>query len=317
MPSTRAINYPVRANKHVERQMLMELLQRLDRLPPRLASYRYVGFGGIYFTDFVQAHRYLGVDHMVSIEHNTPRERFAFNKPLACIDLRFGGADEHLPQLLAELREADAPGMFWLDYDGKMDADVLADIATLASGATPLTFAAVTVNCQPEPRGQRMEAFARRFGEKAPPDVTAEAQLGGWSLAKVCHRLIAGEIAAALRDRNAALPEAERLHYTQLVRIHYADGAQMLTAGGILHTAGQAQQIADAMGGLLQVRTAGEEPLLVDAPVLTAREIRHMSAQLPGALGSAPSSPGVLQADAERFARLYRHYPLYAQVEVL
>jgi len=297
--------------------MLMEVLQRLDRLPPRLSSYRYVGFGGIYFTDFVHAHRHLGIADMISIERSFPKERFDFNNPLACITLRFGSAGEHLPSILAAHRVATVPAIFWLDYDGVMDTDVLADITTLASAATPLTFFAVTVNCDPGALNTRLDDFKRHLGDAAPPDIIEAAQLGGWKLGNVDCRLMLGTVASALVERNAALPPEEQLRYRQLVRFHYADGAQMMTAGGILHTDDQVEAIDEAMVGLPQVRAEGEDALLVDAPVLTAREVRHLSAQLPRPAEQPPTSPGVPSSDAARFAALYRQYPLYAPVEIL
>ena len=63
--------------------------------------------------------------------------------------------------------------------------------------------------------------------------------------------------------------------------------------------------------------TGGAEALVVDAPVLTPREVRNLSRQLPSADGGVPSSPGVADTDARSFADLYRQYPLYAQVELL
>jgi|KBSSwiStaDraftv2_1062776.scaffolds.fasta_scaffold01078_11 hypothetical protein len=317
MPSTRRINYSVRANKHIERRMLMEVLRRLDRLPPRLTSYRYVGFGGIFFTDFVHAHQHLGLRELISIEHSGLRERFDFNRPLACIDIRFGGARHVLPELLAELSMVGAPAVFWLDFDGPLTRSICDDIAHLATNVTEWSFLAVTVNADPGEPKDRLAEFHRRFEETAPPDITSAAQLANWKLAQVSNRMLVDAIDSALVARNAATPPSERLRYQQLILFHYADGAKMLTTGGIFHLESQAHLITEATAGLPQLRPQGTEALLVDAPVLTPREVRNLSQQLPTADGNAPSSPGVAESDALRFANLYRHYPLYAQVELL
>ena len=248
MPSTRAINYSVRANKHIERRLLFEVLRRLDRLPPRLGSYRYVGFGGIFFADFLLAHRDLGIDNLVSVEQAPTRDRFTFNKPLACIDLQFGSSGELLPPLLAESRTG--PTIYWLDYDGALDQAVLDDITHVATAASAWTVMLLTVNCQPEPLNERLAILRQRLGDLLPPDITSAADLGSWKLAGLSHRLITGAIDAALVDRNAALPPEERMRYRQLVHFHYADGAKMLTTGGIFHASSGAEALEEATRAL-------------------------------------------------------------------
>lgn len=322
MASTRTVNYSVRASKHVERQMIVEVLQRLDRLPPRLGSYTYVGFGGIFFTDFLLFHRHLGLNAMTSIEQSGPRERFAFNLPLSCIDLRFGPSSSVLPGVLAGLRRAGAPAIAWLDYDGSISAAVTADTALVASEAVPLTMLMVTVNSEPPADvARRIPWLDRQLDEQLPPDITAGEQLGGWKLAELSHRMFTGAIDQALVDRNLALEPDQQLRYRQLLRFHYADGARMLTTGGIFHTDAQASLVAEAFDGLTQIRGSADEALSLEVPVLTAREVRHLFGQLP-ATGparrrspvSGVSSPGVPEVDAARFADIYRYYPLYADI---
>lgn len=321
MGSTRTVNYSVRASKHVERQMIVEVLQRLDRLPPRLDAYRYVGFGGIFFADFLLAHRHLGLTAMTSIEKSRT-DRFSFNRPLSCIDLRFGASSDVLPVVLGDLRRAQAPGIVWLDYDGSISATVTADAALVAAEAVPLTLLLVTVNCEPlQDVQQRVSCLARQMGDQMPPQITTGAQLGGWKLAEVSHRLVNGAIEQALVDRNLVLERDQQLHYQQLLRFHYSDGARMLTTGGIFRTQAQAGLVDDAFAGLGQIREVTGDALSLEVPVLTAREVRHLLAQLPEARPRPPAgsaedvrSPGVPQADVAKFTSIYRYYPLYAEI---
>lgn len=322
MASTRTVNYSVRASKHVERQMIVEVLQRVDRLPPRLESYRYIGFGGIFFTDFLLAHRHLGLTAMTSIEQSGPPERFTFNRPLACIDLRFGPSGTVLPDVLGRLRRTDTPAIAWLDYDGSISTTVTADAALVAAQAVPLTLLMITVNSEPPPDvSSRIPWLQRHLHEQMPPDIVDGAQLGGWKLAELSHRLFSAEIARTLVDRNLALEPFEQLRYRQLLRFHYADGARMLTTGGIFHTDAQADLVTDAFGGLGQIRSLADKPLTIEVPVLTAREVRHLFDQLPvpspttsPGSPSGVSSPGVPEGDVAQFADIYRHYPLYADI---
>ncbi|RMG75351.1 MAG: hypothetical protein D6711_06830, partial [Chloroflexi bacterium] len=64
MPSSsRKINYGLRPAKHIERKMLIEIFRRLSEFGS-VESYRYIGFGALYFNDFYQFHKYLGIQNM-------------------------------------------------------------------------------------------------------------------------------------------------------------------------------------------------------------------------------------------------------------
>ncbi len=91
--------------------------------------------------------------------------------------------------------------------------------------------------------------------------------------------------------------------------------------GGIFHTDAQTAMLEEAFAGLAQVRGAADGALSLEAPVLTAREVRHLLAQLPSSSSATPgdtpdviSSPGVPDGDVAKFVSLYRYYPLYAEI---
>jgi hypothetical protein len=66
MPSFDAVNYSLRPSKSIQRQLVFAGVRALqDSLDPAQV---YVGFGSIWFTDFVMAHKMLRIDDMVSIE---------------------------------------------------------------------------------------------------------------------------------------------------------------------------------------------------------------------------------------------------------
>jgi len=78
--SYQLIDYSVRPAKFAERKMLSEMLGRL-KVFGSLETYRYIGFGSIWFSDCVLFHRALGIEHMVSIGIFVER-RFSFGKML-------------------------------------------------------------------------------------------------------------------------------------------------------------------------------------------------------------------------------------------
>ena len=61
------LDYRLRPAKSIERKMLAESFRRLSQFG-RVDLYRYVGFGSLYFSDFLLFHKLLGFKHMLSIE---------------------------------------------------------------------------------------------------------------------------------------------------------------------------------------------------------------------------------------------------------
>ena len=61
--------------------------------------------------------------------------RFEFNRPFRCVEMKFGNSSELLDVLAWEKRS-----LVWLDYDGKLEASVIADLQMVAqkvvSGST-------------------------------------------------------------------------------------------------------------------------------------------------------------------------------------
>jgi hypothetical protein len=129
--SFRSVDYSVRPAKAAERKMLCDLFRRLEPFG-RTDTYRYVGFGSIYFTDFQLFHQSLAISDMISIEKEESNwPRFKFNLPFRCVDLRLGHSNSILPSLDWEKRT-----LLWLDYDGKLTEEVLADLATFCARAS-------------------------------------------------------------------------------------------------------------------------------------------------------------------------------------
>ena len=91
--------YSSRPAKHVVRILLAEACRRITPIAEP-ATYRYVGLGGLEFTDFVVFRKTLGITRMVSIERDTHRfARYEFNKPFGGIEL-LGGTENRADPLL-------------------------------------------------------------------------------------------------------------------------------------------------------------------------------------------------------------------------
>ena len=175
MASFEKVNYALRPAKAVERKMLCECFRRLSQIA-RVDSYRYVGFGSTYFSDFTLIHRALGITDLVSIERETnKKERFELNRPYGSINLMFGESTELLPELDWQPRT-----IMWLDYDGKLNADVLADIGTFCRSCTAGSVLVVSVNVHPDEGTdeKRLSALKERIDpNKVPYDVDPKPSL--------------------------------------------------------------------------------------------------------------------------------------------
>lgn len=328
MSSFRNINYSVRPAKAVERRMMSDAFLRLHPFR-RISEYRYVGFGSIYFTDFQLMHRVLGVGDMVSIEKNSnAAECFKFNLPYKAIELKFGHSNSVLPGL-----DWTKPSIAWLDYDGQLTSETLADIDTFCTRAVSGSVLAVSVNAEPptEPSPSkrtelenetgepfdldryRLKEVVNAIGEKIPPG-THGKDLRKDGLARVFHRVILNEVASELATRNSLAEEGHQFAFNQILHFHYQDGARMLTVAGVLVSAEDSSKFDSCAFGKLEFVRGGDEPYVITVPCLTPREVRHLNAQLPCADTLALKAPGVPDSDLAAYARIYRYFPSFSEL---
>lgn len=202
------INYALRPAKNIERKMIADALRRLRGFAP-LKTYRYIGLGSTYFSDFTLFHKALDIQQMTSIEEDEQNsERFEFNVPFGCVEMAFGHSTDVLPTL-----SWDAETIVWLDYDDPLDGGMLADIRFVTAEAKPGSVLIVTANAHPVPLSagiDRVEKLRDNVGpENVPAEVQSATDLGGWKLASVYRKIVDNTIAATLRDRNAGIAEGD------------------------------------------------------------------------------------------------------------
>lgn len=308
-------HYGLRTAKNIERKMLCEALHRLSAFD-RLDTYRYIGFGSAYFSDFILFHKSLGIDDLISIECDIDKAaRFAFNCPFNCVTVEMGLSTEILPKLSWEKKS-----IVWLDYNDPLQSLVLADVAFFCANAAPGSVLLVTVDAQPgedkEKGLDRLQRLEQSVGRAKVPGGVRKKDLAKWGTATVSRRIIDNEVRQQLHARSGALPAARKVQYRQLFNFHYADGAKMLTVGGMIYENGQTDQVdRSAFENLAFIRD-GIEPFLIEAPVLTYRELRHLDSQLPRDSDSVLDAPGVPDNDVENYRLLYRYFPTFAEAEL-
>jgi hypothetical protein len=291
-------SYALRPAKHIERRMLVDASRRLRTFAP-LVEYQYVGFGSFEFVDFELVHRELGITNMLSIESGGPAERYEFNRPFSDVTIQFDRASNVLPSLL----DSDDRRIIWLDYESQLNHEVLQDIGTALRRLRAGSALIVTVNAQPtSPARERRTRFAEAVGEDRVPPGMTDRSLAKWGLAEAQYAVLRNEVPGALTLRT------DGSKWEQLFHFRYADGAQMLTWGGVLVAPEErAAWEAARFPELEQVRR-DETALEIAVPVLTAREALHLNAQLPCAPADLQAE-GIPGASKEAYAELYRWYP--------
>lgn len=310
--SYRKINYNLRPSKHMERKMICEALRRLAAFG-RVETYRYIGFGALYFSDFVLFHKSLGMRHMISVEHEKKNEEsFEFNKPYDCITIKYGESNDILPQLPWDVRT-----VLWLDYDGRLDESVLRDIEYFANHGMPGSVIIVTVNAHPDPKDSDPIKTLREAvsGRKVVPSHLRKEDLQSWGLARVCAGIIRNDILEVLFDRSAPRQAGSKFCYKQLFNFHYSDGARMLTTGGIIYDEGQSGIVDGCSFDSLPFVVVGDDAFRIEVPKLTYREILYLDSQLPCADVDQLETFGIPRGDVESYRQLYRYFPRFAEAE--
>jgi hypothetical protein len=308
-PSYEKIDYSVRPAKHVERKMLFKTIGRVDRLFA-IEHYRYIGFGSPFFVDFQMVHRELGITEMLSIEdQTTDKERFEFNKPFSCVQMRYGNSGSVLPTLTWTERS-----IVWLDYDGPMTAENLADVSLLALRLPPGSFLVASYNAHPSSLETRIATLQEQLGELLV--IGAEAnQFGGWKVADLYRDLFDREVEKSLAIRNLGGSTSSKIEYRQLFNFCYQDGAKMTTIGGVIYDKGIEARLRSCGFDDFNWIREGKPQYEIRVPNLTRREIAYLLKKAPcepvdAAADFLPSS------DVSTFLENYRFFPNYVDVEI-
>jgi hypothetical protein len=137
-------------------------------------------------------------------------------------------------------------------------------------------------------------------------------RFAGWGTAKVSHKVILNEIDKVVSERN--LLQSDKFNFKQLFNFHYKDTAEMLTVGGLLCADSDSEKFQSCDFGALDLVRTSSNPYTIDLPKLTLREIRYLDSQLPNP--SKLKSKGIKADELRKYAKVYRWFPSFAEVEM-
>jgi hypothetical protein len=313
------IDYSLRPAKYAERRMLRDIFRRLSVFD-NPEEYTYVGFGSVWFSDFIIFHRSLGVRKMLSIEKSVAAKgRIQDNLPFR-IDLDFRHSNTALSKIKWGCRH-----FIWLDYDDPLRADMMADVRSVARSATSGSMLVVSAQCararefdQAEEEGPggptAFDRFLEMFSKaQVPPDVAPE-DLVGSRFAELSRTMFIAEIEDAVAKRKP-LPDGRRMSMKHVCSFEYGDGVPMTTIAVIFYSDDELPKLDQCQFTTLDFITKMGNLVRIETPKLTIREIRAIESQLPLDAGGQLDLGNIPAKEAQKFQGLYRYFPSFAVIE--
>lgn len=339
IPSFERFNYMLRTNKHIERKLVFDLLaaaaQKFD-----FSKHWYLGFGSMWFGDFRLADRLLGIEKMISIERADYAERANFNRPLAGIVVSPGESNAVLGSM--GVTEWENPVVAWMDYDGKLNEDVVRDISILLQHAEINSVVIVTVNAGFGSYRARVEGAKRTRVQTAVGLV--ESYLGSAAIASKYepYEKLHGTFTDSVKEADfpeflseailtymehntislAREHEGQRVRFVPLYRLHHKDGVSMITAGGVITTDAAAQAWEKCLKEYPILSEDGGKATYqqLDLIPVTIKEKIALDGCLPEPSGDAAyiakaKAAGVKLSDDEmsKYRKFYRHFPVFVE----
>jgi hypothetical protein len=339
------VNYRVRPAKAIERKMLCDSFQKLDVFD-NLQNYQYIGFGSYAFVDFNLFHRSLNIQKMTSIqivetqderEKTKLKARYRLNRPYKNIHIEFGASNDVLQQNI----DWQYKSIVWLDYTSKLNNSVIVDIHELVDNLKPGSVFLVTLslNAKISDLAELGGYFPTWLAGLNPAQ--KKVYENKVILCEVYKHIICSVIFNRLKSRNKEIEsEHDRYCFDQLYYFSYKDGAPMMTFGGIIYTEGQINDvkccyfdsfpflsiqnhqalerfIASSINIPVDLRAFKTDVFMINPPIFTPLEIKLLDRKLPNSSnGQSISFLGLSQDDIDQYIKLYRHFPVYIDVEI-
>jgi hypothetical protein len=310
--SFETINYALRPNKNVERKLIANTLIKLRTEFP-VNEYRYIGFGSMWFSDFVLMHKLIGINDMVTIENQVSRKkRVEFNKPFACIAVRMEQASAALGEVIDSKR-----CFVWLDYDGPLKDAMTGDIETAVGGMKSGSLIAVTVNAHVDQlKGHKQEGDEVLKPEAFLAEICDDERLltSTGRLTKNDFPLLVCELIHA-RLKASVLELNPSCEYVPIWTFRYSDGVAMITVGGMVANAEDRKNLQQSKVSDLPA-VSPDKPFVIQLPVLTEKEKRALDKLLPTGkpLDCRKLDFELRDVEVAAYEQLYLHYPVFSEI---
>jgi hypothetical protein len=314
--SFKQFHYGLRPSKQVERKIMIEVLLRLSKAGYDISDYVYLGFGSVYYVDFVMFHKYLFIQDMVCVEWGEVPKRMKFNKPFKFIKLKMGALLQYIPNIRRTKKY-----LVWLDYDRSLDLEMLQDIDGCLNRLGPQSIFIITIDARPklpkdlfdvedmatnEREKLKVETYREWFGKYVDEEITLDT-ISRSNVAPLFYEVVLERMRQTLSRRGNGL------RFYQIFNFIYQDGAPMLTVGGIVGTDEDKESLQSC--GILGhkfVRT-GSQCVEISVPPLTIREKQWLDSRLHGKLTATNLQFELEQNFLDNYRKFYKEYPTYIE----
>jgi len=304
------VQFDLRPAKQVERRMFLDAFQRLAQAGFSIRDYEYTGFGGLYFIDFVIFHKLLGINHMLSIEHDSTlagRVRFncPFNSPI--IEIAIASATDVIPSL-----SRDQQHILWLDYDEPVTKTNLNDIYLAGGQLSKGSSLIVTVDVEPPVKDKHDAHTNKGYFEEEAGVYLGLANITEFTkenLYKVSRRVILNALKEGMVGRTG-------VDFLPLFYFLYRDGHRMMTLGGIIGSNVEKRKL-ESMNkeGAVYLRMKGNEgPYEIKVPVFTRKERLLLDSKMPCPPGWKPTAFTIPAEHIATYREIYRFLPSYVEL---
>lgn len=331
-PSFERFDYLLRTNKQIERRLVFEALHSAAQRVG-FQNHWYLGFGSMWFGDFKMAHRLLSIDQMVSIELKDHAPRAKFNSPYGGVRVEAGVSSEVLERLAEDTW--NKPVIAWLDYDGRLDQDVVADVEYILNRGMPNSVIIVTVNGArgtyrgKEPKAREQTALGMVESVLGTASISPTySSMGSDVLASDFPQFLAESMLTFMQHRvveSARQHRDQRLQFVPLYCLHHKDGADMVTVGGALVEEQSAQLWMRCLQQhrLICDETGAPRYCRLDLVPVTIKEKIVLDSCLPFPHDDAEyirvaraAGLELKDEDMQKYRRFYRQFPVFVETPV-
>ena len=315
------INYSLRPSKSIERKMIIPFLTKLTNFG-NLTRYHYIGFGSIYYSDFILFHKNLNIHRMSSIEYERNESRARFNLPYKCIELYSGTSNDKLTTIMNN----DEKYIVWLDYDSPMTNFTLDDIQTFISKSTSGSLLMITLNVNSDDKDELNSKFdelfeyrkiqlEKRITKNKIPQINESQELNIKNIHKIYRNIIINEIEENLIKKNKL--QTNKYKFEQIMNFRYSDNAKMQTFAFIVYEQNEENKFNACSFNDLSTYKNSEEPYEIKSPHLTIDEIRKLNKILPLETEEDINDIGIENINftkaAKDYAEVYQYFPNFSE----
>jgi len=311
--SFEAINYSLRPNKNVERKLIARILHAISKSPRfDWREYRYLGLGSMWFVDFIMMHKSIGIGDLVTIEKEHSRaRRVAFNVPFSCVQVKIGMSTSVIRELPWDKRT-----IAWLDYDDQLRSYMFDDLNEIVVKSTSGDIIMVSVNAEASQltvleNGVAVDPMLVLRGLVNQTYIPVDAEK---RLSRNQFPTLVGDIMFNFL-KSSVLSTTRDLDFFPLFNFAYADGAKMVTYGGMIVDKSDEKIMKELALQSSFEFVAQHGQFDIQVPHLTLKEKLEMDKRMPCSSAPKPEElPFELKpTEIEAYMKFYRDYPMFSE----